>query len=219
MRNQSAADAYIRGQLRGGHGPQWRRSEAQTHGELCRWRRVRLWWCFEVCSCFISNMPNLMFQSREWFFLLSHEIFNPSYGLFEYSAHDNYTLQINSASYINPDHLSYFKFIGRCLGLAIFHQRFLDAYFVPSFYKMILGKHISLADLESIDAELYRSLVWMLWVLCNRIFAFVTKCFPTQGEWYHGCPWRDLYADRRSLRRTRHGWSQAKRRRYPCNGG
>ncbi|KAF5382743.1 hypothetical protein D9615_002877 [Tricholomella constricta] len=100
--------------------------------------------------------------SREWFFLLSHEIFNPSYGLFEYSTHDNYTLQINPASGINPDHLSYFKFIGRCLGLAIFHRRFLDAYFVPSFYKMILGKHMSLADLESVDADLHRSLVWML---------------------------------------------------------
>ncbi|KAK0464380.1 uncharacterized protein EV420DRAFT_1039042 [Desarmillaria tabescens] len=99
---------------------------------------------------------------REWFFLLSHEIFNPCYGLFEYSTHDNYTLQINPASAINPDHLSYFKFIGRCLGLAIFHRRFLDVYFVPSFYKMMLGKHMSLADLESVDADLHRSLVWML---------------------------------------------------------
>ncbi|KAL0961110.1 hypothetical protein HGRIS_006087 [Hohenbuehelia grisea] len=100
--------------------------------------------------------------SREWFFLLSHEIFNPSYGLFEYSAHDNYTLQFNPASGINPDHLSYFRFIGRCLGLAIFHRRFLDAYFVPSIYKMIINKHISLADLESVSAELHRSLTWML---------------------------------------------------------
>ncbi|KAG6816239.1 hypothetical protein H0H87_007476 [Tephrocybe sp. NHM501043] len=100
--------------------------------------------------------------SREWFFLLSHEIFNPSYGLFEYSTHDNYTLQINPASGINPDHLSYFKFIGRCLGLAIFHRRFLDAYFVPSFYKMILSKPMTLADLESVDADLHRSLLWML---------------------------------------------------------
>ncbi|KAH8825350.1 hypothetical protein DL96DRAFT_1612904 [Flagelloscypha sp. PMI_526] len=99
---------------------------------------------------------------REWFFLLSHEIFNPSYGLFEYSTHDNYTLQINPASGINPDHLSYFKFIGRCLGLAIFHRRFLDAYFVPSFYKMVLGKNMTLVDLESVDADLHRSLVWML---------------------------------------------------------
>ncbi|KAF9533161.1 hypothetical protein CPB83DRAFT_903141 [Crepidotus variabilis] len=100
--------------------------------------------------------------SREWFFLLSHEIFNPSYGLFEYSAHDNYTLQINPNSGINPDHLSYFKFIGRTLGLAIFHRRFLDAYFVPSFYKMILGKHMMLEDLQSVDADLHRSLNWML---------------------------------------------------------
>ncbi|KAK1223466.1 hypothetical protein PQX77_013655 [Marasmius sp. AFHP31] len=100
--------------------------------------------------------------SREWFFLLSHEIFNPSYGLFEYSAHDNYTLQINPASGINPDHLSYFKFIGRCLGLAIFHRRFLDAYFVPSFYKMMLSKQVTLTDLESVDADLHRSLCWML---------------------------------------------------------
>ncbi|KAG6854113.1 hypothetical protein C0991_010277 [Blastosporella zonata] len=100
--------------------------------------------------------------SREWFFLLSHEIFNPSYGLFEYSTHDNYTLQINPASGINPDHLSYFKFTGRCLGLAIFHRRFLDAYFVPSFYKMILSKAMTLADLESVDADLHRSLLWML---------------------------------------------------------
>jgi len=67
--------------------------------------------------------------SREFFFLLSHEMFNPFYCLFEYSAHDNYTLQINPHSGINPEHLNYFKFIGRVVGLAIFHRRFLDAFF------------------------------------------------------------------------------------------
>lgn len=100
--------------------------------------------------------------SREWFFLLSHEIFNPSYGLFEYSTQDNYTLQISHRSHINPDHLSYFKFIGRCLGLAMYHRRFLDAYFVPSLYKMMLSKPVALADLEAVDADLHRSLSWML---------------------------------------------------------
>ncbi|KAF8442842.1 hypothetical protein L210DRAFT_3611380 [Boletus edulis BED1] len=100
--------------------------------------------------------------SREWFFLVSHEIFDPSYGLFQYSAHDNYTLQINWMSGINPEHLTYFKFIGRIMGLAIFHRRFLDAYFVLSFYKTILGKKTSLSDLEAVDVDLHRSLVWML---------------------------------------------------------
>jgi E3 ubiquitin-protein ligase NEDD4 len=100
--------------------------------------------------------------SREFFFLLSHEMFNPFYCLFEYSAHDNYTLQINPHSDINPDHLRYFEFIGRVVGLAIFHRRFVDAFFVTAFYKMLLQKKISLADLESCDADLYRSLKWTL---------------------------------------------------------
>jgi E3 ubiquitin-protein ligase NEDD4 len=107
--------------------------------------------------------------SREWFFLLSHEMFNPSYGLFEYSAHDNYTLQINPASGINPEHLDYFKFIGRVLGLAIFHHRFLDAYFVPGFYKMALGKKVNIKDLEAIDYELYKGLNWMLCVALYHV--------------------------------------------------
>ncbi|KAF9432563.1 hypothetical protein BGZ76_010626 [Entomortierella beljakovae] len=100
--------------------------------------------------------------SREFFFLLSHEMFNPFYCLFEYSAHDNYTLQINPHSGINSEHLNYFKFIGRVVGLAIFHRRLLDAFFIVSFYKMILKKKVMLADLESVDADVYRNLNWLL---------------------------------------------------------
>ena len=103
-----------------------------------------------------------MILYREFFFLLSHEMFNPFYCLFEYSAHDNYTLQINPASGVNPEHLNYFKFIGRCVGLGIFHRRFLDAYFVVSLYKMILHRRVTLSDLESVDADLHRGMTWML---------------------------------------------------------
>lgn len=39
------------------------------------------------------------------------------YCLFEYAGKDNYCLQINPASYINPDHLRYFKFIGRFIAM------------------------------------------------------------------------------------------------------
>jgi len=89
-------------------------------------------------------------------------MFNPFYSLFEYSAHDNYTLQISPTSGVNPEHLNYFKFIGRIVGLAIFHRRYLNACFISSFYKMVLTKKIALSDLESVDAELYRSMKWML---------------------------------------------------------
>ncbi|EJD46029.1 ubiquitin-protein ligase [Auricularia subglabra TFB-10046 SS5] len=117
--------------------------------------------------------------AREFFFLLSHEMFNPFYCLFEYSAHDNYTLQINPASGVNPEHLNYFKFIGRCVGLGIFHRRFLDAYFIVSFYKMILRKKITLSDLESVDAELFRGLTWMLE---NDITDIIEETFTTTED-------------------------------------
>lgn len=96
--------------------------------------------------------------TREWFFYLSKEMFNPYYGLFEYSAmlvkyslrklklkkldkqkivihvlhfRDNYTLQINPISNIcNDDHLSYFEFIGRVAGMAVFHGKLLDGEFI-----------------------------------------------------------------------------------------
>ncbi|XP_022911750.1 E3 ubiquitin-protein ligase Nedd-4 isoform X7 [Onthophagus taurus] len=100
--------------------------------------------------------------AREWFFLLSKEMFNPYYGLYEYSAMDNYTLQINPASGMcNEEHLNYFKFIGRVAGLAVYHGKLLDAFFIRPFYKMMLGKSIDLKDMESVDSEYYKSLLWI----------------------------------------------------------
>lgn len=100
--------------------------------------------------------------AREWFYLLSKEMFNPYYGLFEYSAMDNYTLQINPTSGLcNEEHLSYFKFIGRVAGMAVYHGKLLDAFFIRPFYKMMLSKPIDLKDMESVDSEYYKSLLWI----------------------------------------------------------
>ncbi|XP_038606129.1 E3 ubiquitin-protein ligase NEDD4 isoform X5 [Tachyglossus aculeatus] len=101
--------------------------------------------------------------AREWFFLISKEMFNPYYGLFEYSATDNYTLQINPNSGLcNEDHLSYFKFIGRVAGMAVYHGKLLDGFFIRPFYKMMLHKPITLHDMESVDSEYYNSLQWII---------------------------------------------------------
>ncbi|XP_053664197.1 E3 ubiquitin-protein ligase Nedd-4-like [Anopheles marshallii] len=100
--------------------------------------------------------------AREWFYLLSKEMFNPYYGLFEYSAMDNYTLQINPYSELcNEDHLLYFRFIGRIAGMAVYHGKLLDAFFIRPFYKMMLQKPIDLKDMEAVDTEYYNSLVWI----------------------------------------------------------
>ncbi|GLG98749.1 E3 ubiquitin-protein ligase Smurf1 [Gryllus bimaculatus] len=100
--------------------------------------------------------------AREWLYLLSHEMLNPQYGLFQYSREDNYTLQINTDSSVNPEHLSYFHFVGRIIGIAVFHGHYIDGGFTMPFYKMLLNKPITLTDIEGVDPELHRSLTWML---------------------------------------------------------
>ncbi|XP_034230573.1 E3 ubiquitin-protein ligase Su(dx) [Thrips palmi] len=99
--------------------------------------------------------------SREWFFMLSHEVLNPMYCLFEYANKSNYSLQINPASYVNPDHLLYFKFIGRFIAMALYHGRFIYSGFTMPFYKRMLNKQLIMKDIESIDPEFYNSLVWI----------------------------------------------------------
>lgn len=76
--------------------------------------------------------------TREWFLLLSKEIFNPNYALFLPSANGN-TFQPSPHSKINPDHLSFFKFVGRFIAKALHDGYMLDAYFTRAFYKHILG--------------------------------------------------------------------------------
>ena len=97
--------------------------------------------------------------AREWFYLLSKDMFNPYYGLFEYSATDNYTLQINPYSGMcNEEHLSYFKFIGRIAGMAVYHGKLLDGFFIRPFYKMMLGKLITLKGRPRYKRTLFSAL-------------------------------------------------------------
>ncbi|XP_063534154.1 E3 ubiquitin-protein ligase SMURF2 [Cydia strobilella] len=102
--------------------------------------------------------------AREWLHLLGGELFNPHYGLFQYAnaGDDRYALQINADSGVNPEHLSYFHFAGRILGVALFHGHQLDAAFTAPFYKQLLGRPITLRDIRDVDPELHRSLSWML---------------------------------------------------------
>nr|CAB3267777.1 NEDD4-like E3 ubiquitin-protein ligase WWP1 [Phallusia mammillata] len=99
--------------------------------------------------------------AREWFFLVSHEVLNPMYCLFEYAGTSNYTLQINPASTINPDHIHYFRFVGRFIAMALYHGKFIDTGFSLPFYKRMLNRKLTIKDIESVDEEFYNSLVWI----------------------------------------------------------
>lgn len=99
--------------------------------------------------------------SREFFFLLSRELFNPYYGLFEYSANDTYTVQVSPLSAFVDNCHDWFRFSGRVLGLALVHQYLLDAFFTRPFYKALLRMAVALSDLESLDSEFHQSLQWV----------------------------------------------------------
>ena len=81
--------------------------------------------------------------TREWLYLLSHSMLDPTYGLFEYCNEEIYTLEINPNSGINPEHLSYFTFIGKIIGIAIFHGHYLDGGFTLPFYKKVYKRDVS----------------------------------------------------------------------------
>ena len=139
--------------------------------------------------------------AREWLYLLSHEMLNPYYGLFQYSRDDIYTLQINPDSSVNPDHLSYFHFVGRIIGTAIFHGHHIDGNlstkkieifqrqksillifiggFTTPFYKMLLNKPITLDDIEAVDPDLHKSLNW---ILVNDITEIIDSTFSVEHE-------------------------------------
>ncbi|XP_058066998.1 E3 ubiquitin-protein ligase SMURF2 [Anopheles bellator] len=117
--------------------------------------------------------------AREWLHLLSREMLNPQYGLFQYSGEDHYSLQINPDSGVNPEHLSYFHFVGRILGIAVFHNHVLDGGFTLPFYKQLLNKPITLSDIEDVDPSLHRSLTW---ILENNISGVIDSTFSVENN-------------------------------------
>ncbi|KAK5175702.1 E3 ubiquitin-protein ligase tom1 [Saxophila tyrrhenica] len=100
--------------------------------------------------------------SREWFAAMARQMFNPDYALFNPVASDRTTFHPNPVSEVNPDHLTFFKFIGRIIAKALYEGRVLDCHFSRAVYRRILGKSVSLKDMESLDLEYYKSLVWIL---------------------------------------------------------
>ncbi|KAK3315071.1 hypothetical protein B0H66DRAFT_481141 [Apodospora peruviana] len=117
--------------------------------------------------------------TREWFQVLARQMFDPNYALFIPVSSDRTTFHPNKLSGINEEHLSFFKFIGRIIGKALYEGRLLDCYFSRAVYKRILGKPVSVKDMESFDPDYYKSLVWMLE---NDITDIIVETFSVEDD-------------------------------------
>ncbi|KAL3909205.1 MAG: hypothetical protein SGARI_002715 [Bacillariaceae sp.] len=98
--------------------------------------------------------------TREWFQLLTEQIFDPDFGLWLSSVNNQMCMTINPASNIScpDDHLVYFRFLGRILGRALFDQQLVKGHMARHIYKHLLGWPITFDDLETQDEEYYNSL-------------------------------------------------------------
>ncbi|KAH8730382.1 hypothetical protein GQ44DRAFT_823136 [Phaeosphaeriaceae sp. PMI808] len=117
--------------------------------------------------------------TREWFQVIARQMFNADYALFVPVASDRTTFHPNRLSSINPEHLMFFKFIGRIIGKALYEGRVLDCHFSRAVYKQIMGKVVNLKDMETLDLEYYKSLEWML---NNDITDIITETFSVEVE-------------------------------------
>ena len=48
-----------------------------------------------------------------------------------------------------------------CCRQALYHRKFIDSGFSLPFYKQMLSKKLTLKDIESIDVDIYNSLIWL----------------------------------------------------------
>jgi E3 ubiquitin-protein ligase HUWE1 len=134
--------------------------------------------------------------TREWFQVLSRQMFDPGYALFIPVSSDRTTFHPNHMSGVNPEHLLFFKFIGRVIGKALYEGRVLDCHFSRAVYKRILGKAVSVKDMESLDPEYYKSLVWMLE---NDITDIITETFSVDNDKFGVTETVDLIENGRNI--------------------
>lgn len=119
--------------------------------------------------------------TREWYQVLSRQIFDPNYALFIPVASDKTTFHPNRTSWVNPEHLSFFKFVGMIIGKAVYDGYVLDCHFSRAVFKSILNKTVSLKDMESLDLDYYKSLIWMLE---NDITDIIVETFSVETDDY-----------------------------------
>ena len=99
--------------------------------------------------------------TRDFWIELSKAMFNPDYSLFNLTS-NGVSYYANSQSYINPDHLNFFKFVGRMVGKAIFDGQLLECFFARSLYKMMIGEELLFEDLSDMDNDCFRNMKWWL---------------------------------------------------------
>lgn len=101
---------------------------------------------------------------REWFMLLNELLVNPNLYLFVCTSKvdQSYYLNPNSQQEIGEDHLTFYYSTGRLMGRALLEGGVWGFHLALPLLKIILGQPVSFSDLEYLDPEMYKSMLWIL---------------------------------------------------------
>lgn len=125
--------------------------------------------------------------TREWYQVMSREMFNPAISLFESTPQGSSTYQPNPNSVVQTDesrgisHLDYFKFVGHIVGKALLDDQVVDVHFTRSFYKHLLGMPLTYRDIEAVDPDFFKNLQWML---DNDIDGVLDLTFSEESDFF-----------------------------------
>ncbi|KAG2493890.1 hypothetical protein HYH03_007827 [Edaphochlamys debaryana] len=119
--------------------------------------------------------------SREFFQLLTAEIFNPQYGLFTYSD-ETRTYWFNVAAL--PDSAPEYRLVGALLGLAIYNGVILDVHLPQVVYKKLLREAVGLGDLAEAFPTLGRSLQAVLDMDPGAVEDALCRSFEVEYDYF-----------------------------------
>lgn len=99
---------------------------------------------------------------REWVLLLCEQLFDAEYGLFQTTHDENLSYWVNhNSKQIHPEHIKCYEFVGRLIAKCLLEGQLLTVHFALPLLKHILGVPISFSDLEFLDADLHRNMIWI----------------------------------------------------------
>jgi len=127
----------------------------RTTSDLDLRKEIKIHFIDEICQ----DAGGLI---REWFSVLTEELFNSDFGLFvkTNTPEFSYTINVNAESY-HDDYLEYYFFCGQILAKALFERIPIKAYLSKFLLKRLTSNECDSDDLKYFDIELYRSIQYI----------------------------------------------------------
>ena len=116
-------------------------------------------WKFRASEIYYAHPPCCPIK-YSFIHFVRRQIFHPDLNLFSRTTEDQ-RMYPCAASAVNPEHLRLFHLAGRLFGRTVFEGIVADLPFASFFLAKLLHGHAFLDDLQSLDPQLYKNLIFV----------------------------------------------------------